>query len=220
MLPEHQTKVLEITNKISNIANKIKDTHKCALEFFKNNDTESLGTIREMLNGIPEEANTIDNEIVKVLALFDPEASELRTLVASLKITNELIRIASSAIKYAKNMKNSLENKEFEFRYLKDYIIQLHIATINALEYVILSIHKQDNEFDDLYRKVMIEESKTDDLLALIEKDVHMSKSEMYIEEHINILLSVRKLERAADHAVNIAKLVYYAKKGGKIESF
>lgn len=220
MLPEHQAKVLDITNQLSNIATKVKDAHRSTLEYFKENDTESLGKIKDMLSGIPEEANKVDNDVVKVLALFDPEASELRTLVSALKITNELIRIAASAIKYSKNMKTNLENKEFEFKYLKEYIVQLHIATIQALEYVTLSIDKQDHEFEELYRKVMIEESKTDDLLSLIEKDVHMGKCEKYISEHINILLSVRKLERAADHAVNIAKLVYYAKKGGKIESF
>jgi len=220
MLPEHQEKVKHITKDLSSIAKTIMSTHKSALEYFQAGDASSLANIKEQLKGIPEEANRIDNEVVKVLALFEPEASELRSLVATLKITNELIRIASAAVKYSKHMRINLEHTNFEFKYIKDYIEQLHIATINSLEYAISSIESQDEEFEDLYRKVMIEESKTDDLLSLIEKDVLINNSDSHLEEYVNILVTVRKLERAADHSVNIAKLIYYAKKGGKIESF
>lgn len=222
MLPKHEEKLQSIHQSVVNLANDIINIHKVILDAFKIRDVSALESVKEKMKDIPHRANEIDNEVVKVLALFEPEAKDLRMIVAILKITNELSRILVDGKNYSKGMKAEIGNSEFEFSSLKDYIIQLHLAAINSITFSIDSLSKDGEEFDDLYRKVMIEESKSDDLLSLIEKEIltKLSKGTEFLVEYINVLSSVRRLERAADHAVNIAKLIYFAKKGGKIESF
>ena len=222
MLPKHEKEFKNITQTLLQLATDIIDTHKTILDGFKNRDVGTLKSVKDMLKSVPDRANEVDNEMVKILALFEPEAKELRAVVAMLKITNELSRIAVDGKKYAKSIKNEIDNKDFDFNYLENHITQLHLATIKSIEFSIESMSKDNEEFDDLYRKVMIEESKTDDLLSLIEKEIltKLTEETELLVEYVNVLSASRRLERAADHAVNIAKLVYFAKKGGKIESF
>ncbi len=222
MLPKHEEKLNQIHQSVLKLGSDIINIHKSVLEGFKANNISTFEEIKEMIKDLPSKANEIDNEVVKVLALFEPEAKDLRTIVAILKITNELSRILIVGKNYAKIMKNELNNSEFDFSALKDYIIQLHTAAINSIIFSIDLLSKDGEEFDDLYRKVMIEESKTDDLLSLIEKEIltKLSKGNDFLVEYIGLLNSVRRLEKVADHSVNIAKLIHFAKKGGKIESF
>lgn len=222
MLPEHQKEVTEITSEILSLGRDIIEIHKESLKAFKNSDSKKLGEIKELAEtkDIDSKANKIDNSIVKALALFEPEASELRSLVAMLKITNEYMRILNTAKKYSNKMKVSFENSEFNIAPIKDYITQIHIAAINSFEYAVSLVEAQDEEFDNLYRKIKIEESKTDDLLQLIEKEITSNSQSEFIFEYISISTVTRKLERVADHSVNIANLIYFAKKGGKLSSF
>jgi phosphate transport system protein len=71
----------------------------------------------------------------------------------------------------------------------------------------------------DLYRKVFIEESINDDLFSIIEKDMLaliMTNSE-HSMEYINVLGTLKNLERIADRGVSIASLLVYAQKGGEL---
>ncbi len=80
----------------------------------------------------------------------------------------------------------------------------------------------EDCDYEDIYRAVMVEESKGDDLHSILEKEI---LSRIIIEgdlsiEYVRVLRTLRKLERAADHAINIAKLMLYSKEGGAIQSY
>ncbi len=222
MLPKNKEKLQSINQTLVNLSDDVINIHKEILDAFKKKDVNALTSLKKIMKEIPDRANDIDNEVVKALALFEPEAKDLRTIVAVLKITNELNRILVDGKKYVRGMKNQIGNSEFDFNHLDNYIIQLHLAAINSISYATEALSKDGEEFDELYRKVMIEESKSDDLLSLIEKEIltKLSKGTEFLIEYINILSSVRRLERAADHAVNMAKLMYFSKKGGKIESF
>jgi phosphate transport system protein len=106
---------------------------------------------------------------------------------------------------------------------ISDIIIKLHSSSIAALKFIADCFNDHDScDYEDLYRNVMVEESKCDDFHSILEKEI---LSRIIIEgelsiEYVQILSTLRKLERASDHAINIAKLMVYSKEGGSIQSY
>jgi len=222
MLPRYENKINEIQGMLAQLIREVLEAHTKALDAYKSKNTEDFDLVKGILKSIQKEANSIDNEIVKTFALFGPEAQELRLLIAYLKMTNELIRIGEGAKKYAKRMKAHCES-DCNLDSIDDAIIKLHTSSINALNHISKCFTNHDVcDYTDLYRSVMVEESKCDDLHSILEKEI---LSRIIIEgelsiEYVKVLSTLRKLERASDHAINIAKLMVYSKEGGEIQSY
>jgi len=209
-----------IRNDIKELSVNIIQGYKMELEAFKERDVAKLDASKSVFKGIDTKANAIDNRIIKVFALFEPEAKLLRELVALLKTTNELSRISSSGRKYAVNMKTHIEEK-VDFKGIEEYLILIHEAAVKALEYA-TRLDDDTEKYEEDYKKTMIQEAKTDDLYSVLEKEIlsKMCQGEDLTLNYINILNIARKFERVADHAANIAKMYLYAKKGGSIEVY
>ena len=133
---------------------------------------------------------------------------------------NELTRIASTGKKYAVSMKIHIE-EEVNFSDIESYLIHIHEAAIGAVEFAV-RLQDDPERYEEDYRQTMLEESKTDDLYAILEKEIlsKVCQGEDVTLNYINILNLARKFERVADHAANIAKLYLYAKKGGSMEIY
>ena len=207
---------------IAELMGQVVEANKVTLEAYKNHDNAAYDSVRNILKSIDAEANAIDNEIVKTFALFGPEAQELRMLVAYLKLTNELLRIAEGSKKYARRMREHCEG-ECNLAPFDDIVIKLHTTSLNAMTYI-ESCFNQPGEcnVEELYRKIMVEESKNDDLFSILEKEIMtqiMGEQELSVE-YVRILGTLRKLERACDRAVNIANLLLYAARGGEIKVY
>ena len=236
MLPRYESKINDIQSMLAKLISEVLEAHLKALSAYKNRSvvkttqsdtqnnrkTDEFDDVKGILKTIQKEANAIDNEIVKTFALFGPEAQELRLLISYLKMTNELIRIGEGTKKYAKRMKGHCES-DCNLESLDDIIIKLHSSSIAAIQYISECFNNHaECDYEDLYRSVMVEESKCDDLLSILEKEI---LSRIIIEgelsiEYVRILSTLRKLERASDHAINIAKLMLYSKDGGEIQSY
>lgn len=222
MLPRYEQQISHIQEMLAKLISEVVEAHNTALDAYRVRDIEKFDTVKGILKTIQQEANDIDNEIVKTFALFGPEAQELRLLITYLKMTNELIRIGEGAKKYAKRMKAHCES-ECNLESISEIIIKLHSSSISALQFIADCFNNHDEcDYSDLYRSVMVEESKCDDLHSILEKDI---LSRIIIEgelsiEYVKILSTLRKLERASDHAINIAKLMLYSKEGGSIQSY
>lgn len=222
MLPRYEQQISHIQEMLAKLISEVVEAHNTALDAYRVRDIEKFDTVKGILKTIQQEANDIDNEIVKTFALFGPEAQELRLLITYLKMTNELIRIGDGAKKYAKRMKAHCES-ECNLESISEIIIKLHSSSISALQFIADCFNNHDEcDYSDLYRSVMVEESKCDDLHSILEKDI---LSRIIIEgelsiEYVKILSTLRKLERASDHAINIAKLMLYSKEGGSIQSY
>jgi len=222
MLPRYESKINDIQQMLARLISEVIEAHTKALSAYTNRKLDEFDEVRIILKTIQQEANAIDNEIVKTFALFGPEAQELRLLISYLKMTNELIRIGEGAKKYARRMKEHCQS-DCELNDLDDIIIKLHQSSINALDFIAVCFNNhEDCDYNDIYRSVMVEESKSDDLHSILEKEI---LSRIIIEgdlsiEYVKVLSTLRKLERASDHAINIAKLMLYSKEGGEIQSY
>lgn len=220
MLPNYQERYQEIHGLVYSIAEDVIKGHQLALEGFRERNRETLASVGDLLADIEDRANKADNEIVRVLALFGPEASELRELIATLKVTNELVRISDGAKAYAKRMIVYL-NEGFDFSPYRDVMVELHQCAIRAVRFA--TLHDECGEdFDDCCRRACHEEDRTDDLHDALQKALlsRMCDDQEQTVAFFKVLGTVRKLERVADHAVNISKLMAFAREGGKIQSY
>ncbi|MCW8838661.1 MAG: PhoU family transcriptional regulator [Thiovulaceae bacterium] len=219
MISKYEIKITEIREKIAELLNNITQANKISYDAYKENDKSKFLEVQDKLNNLGVNADIIDNEIIKAFALFGPEADELRSLIAYLKMTNEIVRIGMGIKKYSRRMKEHIDS-ECDLEPLNPTILPLHKSTIVSLELIYeCFIDLDECHIEDNYRKVMVEESKNDDLFSVLEKDIMtniIDEKELAIE-YVKVLGTLRKLERSCDRTVNIANLMMYAKNGGEI---
>jgi len=222
MLPRYESKLREIQTMVAEIIHKEVEANRMALEAYTQNNLDGFEPATGKLKMIESDGNIVDNEVVKTFALFGPEAQELRGLVAYLKMTNELVRIADGTKKYARRIREHLQS-DCDLEPFSSVIVQLHKSVVNALECIYTCFTNMEQcDVEETYRKVMVEESKNDDLFSILEKDIMVliaSDSELSTE-YVRVLGTLRKLERVCDRAVNVANLMLFEHKGGKLHSY
>ncbi|MDD5053274.1 MAG: PhoU domain-containing protein [Sulfuricurvum sp.] len=222
MLPRYENKLNEIREMISTLLHHIILASEDTLNAFEKSQDSLYESARNHLKTLQTDANKIDNEIIKTFALFGPEADELRLLVSYLKMTNELDQIGNGMRKYAKRLEEHC-NGDCDLSVLTNVIIQLHKTTLHALQYIHECLDaKEMCDAEELYRKVMVEESKNDDLFSIMEKELLtliITSGELSVE-YVKVLGTLRKLERTGDRSVNIAALILYAQKGGELKIY
>ena len=222
MSTKYNNKIQEIREIISSLLQTIIDANTLSLDAYKNGNELLYKDVQYKLSNIEMQGDIIDNEIIKTFALFGPEAKELRSLVAYLKMTNEIVRIGSGVKKYSNRMREHSLGL-CNLKPLDATIILLHKSTITALEYILECFEQLDNcDIESYYAKVMVEESKNDDLFSILEKEIMtmiIDERELSIE-YVKVLATLRKLERSCDRSVNIANLMLYASRGGEIRQY
>ncbi len=152
----------------------------------------------------------VEEECLKTLALHQPVATDLRYVVAVLKINNDLERIGDLAVNIAKRARVICEHPTIRTPY--DY----RTLSTKTLEMVRLSL-------DSLMEKDVAKAQRVltmDDEVDAIHRDTYR-KTTAAIRENpdntdilLNYLSTCRYLERIADYATNIAEDVIYMMEG------
>jgi phosphate transport system protein len=152
----------------------------------------------------------IEEECLKVLALHQPVAVDLRFIIAVIKINNDLERIGDEAVNIAERVESLAKRKSSSFYY--DYS-QMAQKAEGMLK---MSLDALVNLDVDLAFKVLIKDDEVDN----IQSEVYQLTKQA-LREHtddvpylINQYLISRHLERIADHATNIAEEVIYLIEG------
>jgi phosphate transport system protein len=152
----------------------------------------------------------IEEECLKVLALHQPVAVDLRFIIAVIKINNELERIGDQAVNIAQRVQVIAKRPKPPFWY--DYSEMGE----KAQKMLRMSLDALVNlDVDLAYRVITM-----DDEVDQIKNDAY-DKIKQAIQDlpervgyYINLLLISRHLERLADHATNISEEVIYLVEG------
>lgn len=219
MLKPYETKLQSIKEEILNIGVDVIDSLELSLKALKDGNIDDLRNVDITEKKLLIKSNEIDNIIVTTLALYSPEAKDLRQLVSFLKITNELVRTGSNAKDFAKKFKKSY-SEDLNTGTILEYAIPLLKSALLALQTSISIIDETNTKhIEEKYHRVIVEESKTDDLYLMIEKNILklISKNLDLSKEYFDILSALRRLEKIADRAVSIANLLQFAQVGGDI---
>lgn len=215
MLPNFEQKANEIRKDIVTMGEFVLSSFEESLQGIKEGNVDHLKAAREgNIKHLTYMADSVDNNIIVALALYAPEAGELREMIALLKITNELVRIAEASKKFSRGMQEIVESGS-DISGIKQYIIELHSVSIRSIKLVIEGFKSFSQE---TYRAIHIEEEKSDEIFGIIQKEVLSSlNADELTATYIRLIKTIKKHERVTDHCENIAKLLHYAKEGGKI---
>jgi phosphate transport system protein len=152
----------------------------------------------------------IDEFCIKLLALRQPAARDLRFITTAIKINYDLERIGDMAVNICERV---LElNQEPQ---LKPYI-DLPKMTEIAQTMVREALDAFLNEDVNLAMKVIRNDEKVDQFLDQIFRELltYMIQDPRTITRAARILFIAKYLERMADHAVNTAELVLFMMEG------
>ena len=217
MLKPYETKLTNIKEEISKIGVDVIDSLELCLNSLTEKNIGDLKNVEITEKKLQIKSNEIDNMIVTTLALYSPEAKDLRQLVSYLKITNELVRTGSNAKDFAKKFRKSYSD-DLNTSIILEYTIPLLKSALLSLQTSISIIDETNaKHIEEKYHRVIVEESKTDDLYLMVEKNILklITKNLDLSKEYFDILSALRRLEKIADRAVSIANLLQFAQVGG-----
>ena len=152
----------------------------------------------------------VDEQCVRLLALNQPAAGDLRFITTAMKIVTDLERIGDQAVNIAQRV---LElNREPQ---LKPYIDLPRMAE-QAQRMVKESLDAFVARDTALARQVCGEDSEVDLLKEQIFRELltFMMEDPRTIPRAIRLILISRFMERVADHATNIGEMVVYLVEG------
>jgi phosphate transport system protein len=152
----------------------------------------------------------IDEESIRLLALHQPAARDLRLVTTAMKIATELERISDLSENVSERVIELNEEPQ-----LKPYI-DIPMMGNMARMMVKHSIDAFVKDDAQLARKVLADDDYVDDLMEQIFRELlsFMLEDTRTISRAIRLSFIAKYLERMADHATNIAELVVYLVEG------
>lgn len=166
---------------------------------------------REVIAGerkINAQELAIDKDCENIIALYNPVASDLRFVLATIKISNDLERIADNACSLAKFLKKHVA--DIDYRMFGQFDIETMLQTCSVMLKDMYEALKNDDA--QLARKVF----DKDHTLNAINKKSAKSASTLlkeYPDDHkiiLRLFTIVRNLERIGDLTKNIGEEIVF----------
>lgn len=218
MIKNYDVELESVKKGIIEIATGLNKANELILEALKTCDKTTFDDAKSHIKNITSKTNVIDNEIIKLLALYAPEARDLRQVIAYLKITTELLRASTNTRSFIRGFTDVC--KDVDINTINEYAIPLQKSTSKAINIMTTMLDIEDpDELQDCFNDVLIEENKTDDLYGILEKNIlnNSKKSDNFEKVH-KILRAFRKSAKIADRTISIANLLVYIKVGGTLQ--
>ena len=170
---------------------------------------------------LPEEVNTLElhiNELeveieencLKVLALHQPVALDLRFIVVVMKVNNDLERMGDQAVNIAKRVTSLMKEESHTFE------LPLDAMTDTVQDMVALSLKALVNQDPDLARRVVQIDDLLDDLNAKNYQALRVGVEETpaLFSQAMSLATVSSNLERIGDLCTNIAEEVIFMVEG------
>ena len=210
-MPKHlQREIENLKKKLLSLGARIETSVRDATLSIEKRDSELAQKIIDDDINIDHTEVEIEEDCLKVLALHQPVAIDLRFIVAVLKINNDLERIGDLAV-------NIAERAVFLAGQSKVNIsIDLVDMAHNAQSMLKKSIDALINHDAQLAHKVCV----SDDIVDQMNRQMYLKVQEAILKNPeqitplIHLLSASRHLERIADHTTNIAEDVIYVIEG------
>ncbi|ARN56559.1 phosphate signaling complex protein PhoU [Sedimentisphaera salicampi] len=200
----------KLKTKVLKLGSLVEEAVQQATIAMKNRDLKLAKMVIRKDIMIDEMEVDVEEECLKVLALHQPVAIDLRFIVSVLKINNDLERIGDLAVKIAERVPCIAEN--FQVSVEPDYVdmaqkVQLMLQkSLDALVEMDQGLAEQVRGMDDEIDRLNIEISEQ------IRKGI--TEIDNDFENYMQLLNIPKSLERIADHAANISEDVIYMIEG------
>jgi len=177
-----------------------------AIDAVAKRDSELAARVVESDGKVDELERELDNLAIRLLALRQPMARDLRQIFAALKIGSDLERICDYAANVAKRSIALAQTPPIQPVHALPRMGGLALALVRDVidAYVerdadkALSVWRRDEELDEMYSSLFRE------FLT------YMMEDPRNIGACTHLLFMAKNIERIGDHATNIAENLYY----------
>jgi len=194
----------EITEMWQMVISQLQKTRESMLQFDKDLARQVVAT-EKRINSLELK---IDRDCENIFALFNPVAVDLRTVLAILKINNNLERSGDIAEGMAKYI--IFADQPFDQALVEStQILRMYDESTSILEEVLTSFENEDTK---LARSVFKRDELVDEInfkATAVVADYIRTHPEK-IEQGLYLISMIRKLERIGDHCKNIAEEIIF----------
>ncbi len=205
-----ETELDRLKKKILLLSSVVEESVEKAVRSVRNRDEVLAREVIDKDHLIDLNEVEVEEECLKILALHQPVAVDLRFLVAVLKINNDLERIADIAVNIAERSLFLSRHEPIDIPF--DFE-EMNKKSRSMLKQSLESLIHQDS-------KLASEVCHADDLVDQLNREMYtrvyaaIRKRPEWVEAYVNCLSISRHLERIADYATNIAEDVIYMVEG------
>jgi len=210
-MPQHLQKDLERLKKmVLDIGTMVEESLSNAIIALNKRDKTLAESIIDGDSEIDQREVVIEQECLKILALHQPVAKDLRFVVAILKLNNDLERVGDLAVNIAQRSTTLSSNAPVpipsDIKLMADKAIVMVKQSFDSLidtdTHLAETVCAADDEVDALQQR----------LYSQLQAEI--KKAPQNVEQYVQLLSVVRYLERIADQATNIAEDVIYLVEG------
>jgi len=153
----------------------------------------------------------IERECLKVLALHQPVASDLRRVACVLKINGDLERMGDLAEHIAKRARKHARSADPVP--IPEPLERMALEAMGQVRDALDALTKGDSA---LARRVIAADRRIDRLRRVLLRELKQSIREdpEQVDAWLRLINTARNFERVADHATNIAEAVVFLKEG------
>jgi phosphate transport system protein len=210
-MPRHfQREIDKLKKKILTLGAVVEETVLMAVRAVEERDSVLADRVIRGDAEIDQAEVDLEEDCLKILALHQPVAIDLRFIIAVLKMNNDLERIGDLAVNIAERAMflNNLERIDtpYDLHHLAKRSHWMLHSSLDALINLDSALARQicgaDNEVDAINRE----------MYELVSDAIR--NDPQHLDALIALLSVSRYLERIADHATNIAEDVIYMNEG------
>ncbi|MCA8992912.1 MAG: phosphate signaling complex protein PhoU [Planctomycetaceae bacterium] len=205
-----QTDIAALHKDLLAMCSRVEDMIHRAVEQLSNPDFEESRRIASDDDEIDRIDVEIEDACLKILALYQPVAIDLRRITAVMKISAELERVADLAVNISERACGLLESSQVQ---IPDQLKDMAGRAVDMLHRSIDAYVELDSA---AARKVCVEDEEVDALnRTMIQQLIaYMHEHPSHLDASLHMFSAVRQVERVADHATNIAEDVVYLVEG------
>jgi len=205
-----ERQIVQLKEKILRVGTLVEEAISKSITALINRDSALAQRVMASDEEIDRMEVEVEEECLKILALYQPVAADLRLVVAALKINNDLERMGDLAKNIAKRVAQLADEGPIELP------AEIRTMATLAQEMVRQSLEAVVNGDTALARQVREEDDAVDDARQRVRRMV--LKGIKVEPEQVECLLRVnsvsKHIERIADMATNIAEDVIYMVEG------
>ncbi len=208
-----QTELIECRRAILSMGAAVEQRVNHAIDAMLRNDYDTARTVRRSDAEIDEMDLDIEAECLRILALSQPVAGDLRFVLAVMRINADLERIGDCAKSIGKRVMSLANGRPIT---VPKSLVDMASATRTMLANALLALANDDAQ---LSRRIRRDDQRVDDLqkevFAWVQEEI--PRNVEAAKSTIDVLSIARKLERIADLCTNIAEDVIFLVEGSVV---
>mgnify|MGYP006294740931 CR=1 FL=1 len=210
-MPELQVRLDKLVLRLDHMGMRVEQAVIDAVQALRDRDTDGAAEVVERDEVVDREEVEVEQECIRLLALFQPTATDLRTICTIIKVNSDLERIADLAASIAKKVKRVVQYDIDLDRYESlEVLIQLAtdnlgrtVRMLSATDTAVAcNVIKLDKDVDKAYKN-------------LVQSALNCEGGKPQGAEAAMALINLAKaLERIGDHCTNIAEDIIFLRTG------